>query len=127
MAMRVYLVDDDALHRRALAALLRHWGMTVVGQADNGRTALADLSPTGPAAGADAIVTDCQMPEMDGLALTRALRARGDGRAIVMVSGQSHPDTLRAARSAGVTHFLPKPLDPTLLAPTLHPPLPLAA
>ena len=67
---RVLVVDDTPSVRRAFAAVISRSGMHVE-EADNGRKALDLALERTP----DAIVSDIQMPEMDGLELCRHLRA----------------------------------------------------
>ena len=57
----------------------------------------------------DLICSDLDMPRLDGIELTRAVRADADGVPILMVSGSATPDDLREARAAGITAFLAKP------------------
>src|SRR5205085_6281862 len=56
------------------------------------------------------IVTDCQMPNMDGIRLTRALRAAGISVPILMLSGVDDRAIVNAALTAGVSNFLHKPV-----------------
>jgi CheY-like chemotaxis protein len=114
--MQVFLVDDDPVHRRALAALMERWGFIISGQAGDGNTALSRLSDLHP----DLIITDCQMPQMDGIAFARHLRERGDATPLIMISGQQHPEILSAARHAGVDCFICKPIDVDLLLRTIR-------
>jgi CheY-like chemotaxis protein len=106
--MHVFLIDDDAFHRRALASLLESWRCTVIGHASDGASALVALAALGSL---DLIITDCQMPVMDGIALTRQLRASRNAVPIIMLSGQDSQQISDAALSAGVSCFLSKPLD----------------
>ncbi|HLI67746.1 MAG TPA: MHYT domain-containing protein [Caulobacteraceae bacterium] len=109
-AMRVLIVDDNANNRRLLEVLLDHVGAETR-SAEDGKAAIEAWR-----AGAfDAIVMDMQMPVMDGLAATRAIRAdeRASGRArtpIVFVSANAMPEHVEAARAAGGDGHIAKPI-----------------
>jgi DNA-binding response OmpR family regulator len=108
--MRVVLVEDDATLRHALEAYFRHAGVEVA-QSCDGQEALDLLGSIHP----DLILTDCQMPRLDGINLVRLLRARGDQTPVIMMSGQTDPTIREQALAAGVSHYLTKPLTlPTL-------------
>lgn len=81
---RVVLVDDDDVVRRALARMLEVCGVDVTEFA-TATAALAYLSEHGT----DLLVTDLEMPGMDGGALIAAVQARGLAQRIVLISGQS--------------------------------------
>ncbi len=104
--MRIVLVEDDAPLRQALQSFFRSAGVEVLAQPVNGQEALDLLGSIRP----DLIITDCQMPRMDGISLVRHLRARGDQTPVVMMSGQHDPRVKELALQAGVAHYLDKPL-----------------
>src|SRR5690349_12341368 len=109
--MRIALIDDDLLQRSLLCKAMARVGLAVCEQASDGDEALRILQHSR----AEVIITDCDMPRMNGIDLTKALRKNGDSRPILMLSG--HPEVATEALQAGVTHFLPKPLDmPQLLS-----------
>jgi DNA-binding NarL/FixJ family response regulator len=121
--MQVYLIDDDAPLRFAIGRLMRDFGLDVVGEAGNGRDALRALDRVHP----DLIVTDCQMPQMDGISFARALRAAGNDTPLIMLSGQHSEEVVSAAIDAGVNCFVAKPVDPRMLADAIRLVLPAAA
>ena len=109
--MHVLVIDDDARLRQVLARLLRTSGFDRVDEAADGEEALAALDRIHP----DLILTDCQMPRMDGIAFVRHLRARGDLTPVIMLSGQGDPHAVVVAVKAGVNNYLPKPISPEIL------------
>ena len=114
--MRVLLVDDNPSARQLMRRVLQQVGFRRITEAGDGEEALLLLAEFRP----DLIITDCQMPKMDGLRLTRALRAAGLDIPIIMVSGVTDPALQRAATEAGVTGFLPKPAELTSLCNLLR-------
>ena len=109
--MHALVIDDDSRLRQVLVRLLRLGGFATVDQAGDGQEALQALSRQP----ADLIVTDFQMPRMDGLALVRHLRSAGDQTPIIMISGHGQPQQIVAAIKAGVNNYLPKPINPEVL------------
>jgi CheY-like chemotaxis protein len=109
--MRILVVEDDLQLRAVLAIFCRALGAEVLGESADGVEALDQLQTLSP----DLILTDCQMPRMDGIALVRQLRARGDRTPVIMISGQLDPQVVARAYEAGVSCYLPKPLSPRSL------------
>ena len=112
--MRVLVIEDDAQLRQVMALFLRSLGAEVLAEIADGLAALEHLSAdqNDPP---DLILTDCQMPRMDGISLVRHLRARGDRTPVIMISGQQDPRVVELAYEAGVDQYLPKPLTPASL------------
>ena len=104
--MRIVLVEDDAALRHVLACFFRSAGVEVLAASGDGMEALALLGSLHP----DLILTDCQMPNMDGISMVRHLRARGDYTPVIMMSGQTDPTVRKMAFEAGVCEYLNKPL-----------------
>jgi CheY-like chemotaxis protein len=104
----VLLVEDDRDTREMYSEYLSYSGMTVT-VAATGRRALESVARQCP----DVVVTDIAMPEMDGLELSRHLRAHEETRhlPIIAVSGQVSP----RAREAGADVVLEKPCEPDTL------------
>ncbi len=104
MNLRVALADDQALVREGLKALLTHHGMDVVIEAADGRALLDRL----PGTQVDVIVSDIRMPGLDGIALTRTLRAAGGTTPVVLLTTFEDGALLLEAVDAGVQGFLLK-------------------
>ncbi|MFZ0157458.1 MAG: response regulator transcription factor [Kineosporiaceae bacterium] len=107
--IRVLLVDDHALVRAGLAALLNTAeGMRVVGEAADGAAALEaadELAPT-------VVLMDLSMPVMDGITATRELVARRPGTAVVVLTSFSEHARVRGAIDAGAIGYLLKDSEP---------------
>jgi CheY-like chemotaxis protein len=109
------VVDDNELVRRFLAEVLRRQGINVV-EAASAVQALVVAQATRPAF----VVTDIEMPGLNGIELCRQLRndAVTADAAIVVVSGAG-VGQLDAAIAAGCDVVLPKPCPPALLVETI--------
>jgi two-component system, sensor histidine kinase and response regulator len=107
--LRVLLVEDNPVNQMLARRLLEKNGHQVV-VAANGKEALAvlDVHPF------DLVLMDLEMPEMDGLAATAAIRAgeQGSGRRlpIIALTAQDGSDDRQAALAAGMDAYLTKPV-----------------
>ena len=110
----VLAVDDSAAMRQMLASLLRTAGYEVVEAVDG-----ADALEKARSRRVDLVLTDQNMPRMDGLALTRALRAEGQSQPILLLTTEEGEDLRQAARAAGANGWLAKPFDPARLLEVL--------
>jgi two-component system chemotaxis response regulator CheY len=97
--------------RALLSTVLARAGANQVRQAANGAEALALLSER-PAA---LILADHMMPEMDGIALTKRVRANDSEARIIMITGRAEPCYAEAATAAGANAVLVKPVSPRAL------------
>lgn len=105
MASRVLLVDDHALVRRGLAALLATDGrFQVVGEAGNGEDALAILEKVP----AELVVLDLSMPRLDGLETLRRLRATGSRVRVLVLSMYDDTQFVAQALADGAHGYLLK-------------------
>ena len=105
------LVDDDAPIRRMLERTLTAEGYDVEAAADGG-SALAAVERSVP----DAIVLDVTMPGMDGLSVTRRLRAKGLRVPILLLTARDAVHERVAGLDAGADDYLVKPFDADELA-----------
>ena len=103
--IRVVIADDQAMLRGALAALLDlEDDLAVVGVAGDGEAALELVRQTAP----DVCLMDIQMPGMDGIAATQAIRAANAATRVLIVTTFARPGYLRAALDAGASGFVVK-------------------
>jgi DNA-binding NarL/FixJ family response regulator len=110
-AENVVLADDQALVRSGLHALLSSSDdLEVVGEARDGRDAVAVVSRTRP----DVVLMDVRMPGVDGIAATRQITAdpRLSGVAIIMLTTFDEDDHIFAAIRAGASGYLLKDAEP---------------
>lgn len=108
--MKILAVEDDPVARKILVQALHRLGYDDVVEGRNGAEALARLEREP----ARVIVSDWIMPEMDGLALCRQVRARVKTEYvyfILLTSREADIENQREAIEAGVDDFLVKPLD----------------
>jgi len=105
----ILVVDDDPKIVRLVRAYLEREGFPVV-DADNGRTALTALERHDPAL----VILDVLLPELDGLAVTRALRDRGS-TPVVMLSARGATADRIAGLSSGADDYVVKPFSPAEL------------
>jgi two-component system chemotaxis response regulator CheY len=113
MPKRILTVDDSSTMRQMVGVTLKSAGYEVLEAAD-GVEALDKLrqSPT-----IDLVLTDLNMPRMDGLELTRQIRALASGRAvpIILLTTESSPEMKLRGKAAGATGWIVKPFQPNQL------------
>lgn len=103
--VRVLVVDDDGVQRLLLCTWLKKYsGVEVVADAANGREALAEMETARP----DLVVTDVQMPGIDGFGLARQLRLMDNAPKVVIMSGHDAPHYPHLAKVSGAETFIPK-------------------
>jgi two-component system chemotaxis response regulator CheY len=110
--MKFLVVDDSATMRRIVINSLQRIGYNDCVEAGDGIEALEQYGPT-----IDFVITDWNMPNMGGLELVQALRARPDGAKvpILMVTTRSVREDILAAAQAGVNNYVVKPFTPQVL------------
>ena len=116
--LRVLVVDDHEINRRAIQLILQPFDCDITSAAD-GMSAL-ELAATKPF---DVIFMDVRMPELDGRETTRRLRAAGGPNLhtpVIAVTADNSPEDVSACLSAGMTAFVAKPLTPATLVATLE-------
>jgi pilus assembly protein CpaE len=105
--IRIIIVDDIAETRDNLEKLLFfEKDIEVVGKASSGREAIALARQQQP----DVVLMDINMPDMDGIAATEALRDQVPTAQVIMMSVQGENDYLRRSMLAGAREFLIKPI-----------------
>lgn len=115
MSNTILIVDDSKMMRGMVRSALEADQHQVVEAAD-GREALAAVDGARP----DLVITDVNMPEMDGLTLIRELRQRPECRLtpILVLTTEAGETMKRAGREAGATGWVVKPFEPGQLRAT---------
>lgn len=117
MSLKILAVDDSRTMRDMLTLALTAAGMEVTTAEDglHGLEVLADCAP-------DAIISDINMPRLDGFGFIEAVRRIERMRAIpiLVLTTESAPELKARARSAGATGWIVKPFDPQKLVHSLQ-------
>jgi DNA-binding NarL/FixJ family response regulator len=100
----VLIVDDHPSFRASARMLLQAEGFDVVGEAEDGRSALAAAAELHP----DLVLLDVQLPDMDGFDVAARLTVNGDGPAVVLVSSRDGSDFGGLVDDCGARGFIPK-------------------
>jgi len=104
---RVLVIDDDPALRFTLEAVLSDAGL-VVEASDGGVNGLAAFD----AHGADVVLTDLAMPDMDGMQVLARMRAGDPSVPVLMLTAHGSERVAVAAMKAGAFDYIPKPFDP---------------
>ncbi|MEY4005215.1 MAG: hypothetical protein RLZZ221_1311, partial [Verrucomicrobiota bacterium] len=115
------LVEDEVAVSEIAVQVLRGLGLEVITAAD-GHEAVRLLSKT--VAPPDLVLTDFQMPGLDGLGLVRWINQNRPGLPVIVASGRLDEAGIAQLRAAGVAEFLPKPFGAQRLIETLRRVLP---
>ena len=116
--LRVLLVDDEQ-NTRNLLKLCINWkalGMEVIADADSGIEALNLIDELKP----DIILTDIEMPYMDGISLSKQIKEHYLDIYIIIITAHEQFSYAQQAISIGVSDFILKPIDPELIMTTLR-------
>ncbi|QIZ77341.1 chemotaxis response regulator CheY [Ferrimonas lipolytica] len=105
--MKILIVDDFSTMRRIIKNLLRDLGFNNTQEADDGSTALPMLQN----GDFDFVVTDWNMPGMQGIDLLRAIRADNNLKhlPVLMVTAEAKREQIITAAQAGVNGYIVKP------------------
>lgn len=107
--MKILVVDDSSTMRRIIINTLGQIGQKDVVEAGDGKEALTKLS------GVDIILTDWNMPEMDGLTFVKNVRTQNKTTPIVMVTTEAAKEEIVEAIKAGVNDYVVKPFTPDVI------------
>lgn len=105
--IKFLIVDDFSTMRRIVRNLLKELGYTSADEAEDGAAALQKLQ----GGGFDFIVTDWNMPNMDGLQLLQAVRADASLKhlPVLMITAEAKKENIIAAAQAGASGYIVKP------------------
>ena len=108
--IRIMVVDDMSTSRGLIVQALDSFGVRNVATAENGRQALQALA----ARPVHLVISDYNMPEMDGLQLLHYLRGtvRTKGVGFVLITGRAEQQIIDHGRKLGMNNYLKKPFQP---------------
>ena len=117
-SMKILVVDDFSTMRRIIKNLLKDLGFANIQEADDGSTALPMLQQ----GDFDFVVTDWNMPGMQGIDLLRAIRADDKLKhlPVLMVTAEAKKEQIVAAAQAGVNGYVVKPFTAATLKEKLE-------
>ncbi len=100
----VLIVDDHPSFRANASALLEAEGFEIVGEAEDGESAIAAAGSLRP----DVVLLDVQLPDMDGFEVASRLTRNGGGPRVVLVSSRDGTDYGSLVESSGASGFIAK-------------------
>jgi two-component system chemotaxis response regulator CheY len=111
--LRVLLVDDSPSARKFMRRVLENLGIDKFIEAENGREAVAILADTQ----VDLVLTDYNMPEMDGRELVEYIRKQSwqNSVPVLMITSESNQGRLAAVQESGVSGICDKPFEPAVV------------
>lgn len=109
--MKILIVDDSSTMRRIIINTLSRIGYADVIEGENGKSGLEKLGQ----GGVEMIITDWNMPEMDGLEFVKTVRTQNPSIPILMVTTNAAKEDIVEALQAGVNNYVVKPFTPETL------------
>ncbi len=111
--MKILVVDDFSTMRRIVRGILRQLGFENIVEAENGAEALETVQN----GGIDFVVSDWNMPVMNGLDLLKKIRAgeKTKNLPILMVTAEALKENVVQAINAGANNYVVKPFTPDIL------------
>lgn len=108
--LRVMVVDDMATSRGLITQALDSFGIRNVITASDGKSALASIAKTP----VHLVISDYNMPEMDGLHLLHYLRAKPQTQKVgfLLITGRADPAIINKGKQLGMNNFIAKPFQP---------------
>ncbi|MBQ7680057.1 MAG: response regulator [Butyrivibrio sp.] len=105
MAKKILITDDAAFMRMMLKDILTKGGYDVVGEAENGKVAIDKYNELKP----DLVTLDITMPEMDGIAALKGIKAADANACCIMCSAMGQQAMVIESIQAGAKDFIVKP------------------
>ena len=112
---RILVVDDKEMMRDSVSTMLARKGHTVV-TAANGTLAMAKIEERA----FDAVITDLQMPEMDGVCLLQAVNARDESIPVILMTAYGSVESAVDAMKLGAYDYITKPFSGDELVATVE-------
>ena len=116
--IRIMVVDDMSTSRGLIVQALDGFGIRNISTADNGRTALESMA-TKPV---HLVISDYNMPEMNGLQLLHYIRATDKikGIGFILITGRAEQQIIDHGKKLGMNNFLKKPFQPDDMRRTIE-------
>ena len=105
MAKNILICDDAAFMRMKIKDILTKNGYNVVGEAENGAKGVEKYNELKP----DLVLMDITMPEMDGIAALKAIKANDPGASVIMCSAMGQQAMVIESIQSGAKDFIVKP------------------
>lgn len=103
--IKILIVDDMSTMRRIIKHALRQLGFTNLDEADDGQAGLSKVKQ----GGVDLVISDWNMPNLDGLGMLKAIREEFKNLPVMMVTAQASQRYVLEAIRAGATDYIVKP------------------
>jgi two-component system chemotaxis response regulator CheY len=116
MGKKILIVDDSKTIRQQVSFTLTKGGYEVV-EAEDGKDGLSKLSGNPDIA---MVISDVNMPNMDGLQMVEAIKATGNKVPVVMLTTEGAVDLIDRAKAAGAKGWLVKPFKPEQLVAAVN-------
>jgi YesN/AraC family two-component response regulator len=113
--MRIIIADDSVLMRRSLKSILKQLGHVVIGEAANGKEAVALYKMFKP----DLITMDITMPVMDGIEAVNEIVKEYPDANIIMISALNQKEMVFKAIERGAKYYIIKPFDVNMVVKAL--------
>lgn len=104
MGMTVLIVDDHASFRSSARLLLESEGFEVLGEAEDGRTAVQQTAALAP----ELVLLDVQLPDLDGFEVARRILANGGSARVILTSSREEGDFGALVEGSGALGFVGK-------------------
>jgi two-component system chemotaxis response regulator CheY len=111
MGCKVLVVDDSGVMRKIIIRALYYCGVTEVVEAGDGVEAFAEFGKHA----FDLVLTNWNMPNMNGLQLLKEIRATGSKTPVIMITTEAEERRVKEAIQAGVNDYLTKPFENDVL------------
>lgn len=108
---KVLIVDDALFMRVAISKMFTEWGYEVIGEAANGKEAIAQYETLQP----DLVTMDVTMPVMSGIDAVKEIIKKYPTARIIMVTALGQQRLIREALESGAKDFITKPFEPAFL------------
>lgn len=118
MNMKVLIVDDFATMRKIIRGIMKKLGFANIEEADDGSTALPKLKSDN----FDFVISDWNMPTMNGLEFLKAIRSDDDlkGLPFLMVTAEAKKENIVEAVKSGANNYIVKPFTEEILQKKLE-------